>query len=290
MKKMQNHIKDKEYCNNCGKYGHTYYQCKTPITSIGIVVYRYTNEKIEYLMIRRKDTLGFMDFMRGKYSIYNKEYILNLLKEMTIAEKEKLKTRDFKTLWNELWNKTVELSYKTEEEISMEKFNTLKSGVLLQSDTTINHIEWQSNTSRTYSLDSLIDESNNSHDLWLEPEWGFPKGRRNIQENDFDCALRECKEETGYDTKQFQLIENICPFEEIFIGSNYKFYRHKYYLMYMSNMQTIEYKYDEFEISKIEWKTFEDCMGSIRNYNLEKKRMLQNIHEMLSCYMNPMCA
>ena len=49
------------YCNNCGKQGHLYHQCKMPITSIGIIVFRY-NEKnnIEYLMIRRKDTLGLL--------------------------------------------------------------------------------------------------------------------------------------------------------------------------------------------------------------------------------------
>jgi len=276
----------KEYCNNCGKYGHTYYQCKTPITSIGMIVFRYVENRIEYLMIRRKDTLGFMDFMRGKYSIYNKEYILNLLKEMTIVEKEKLKTHDFKTLWNELWNKPAELSYKTEEAISMEKFNTLKCGVLLQHDTE-NTSEWQSNTSISYDLNTLIEISNQRDDIWHEPEWGFPKGRRNIHENDYDCALRECQEETGYDTSLFKLVENICPFEETFIGSNYKLYRHKYYLMYMSTPQPVEYTYDESEISKIEWKSFDDCMSSIRGYNLEKKRMIENIHEMLLLHMFP---
>ena len=25
------------FCNNCGKQGHLYHQCKRPITSIGIV-------------------------------------------------------------------------------------------------------------------------------------------------------------------------------------------------------------------------------------------------------------
>ena len=28
---------------------------------------------LKFLMIRRRNSLGFMDFMRGKYSIYNKE-------------------------------------------------------------------------------------------------------------------------------------------------------------------------------------------------------------------------
>jgi 8-oxo-dGTP pyrophosphatase MutT (NUDIX family) len=32
---------------------------------------------------------------------------------------------------------------------------------------------------------------------WEEPEWGFPKGRRDTQESDWVCALREFKEETG---------------------------------------------------------------------------------------------
>ena len=63
------------YCNNCGKPGHIYNQCKIPITSFGIIAFRYnTQNQLEYLMIRRKDTLGYNDFMRGKYSVYNKEY------------------------------------------------------------------------------------------------------------------------------------------------------------------------------------------------------------------------
>ena len=69
---MQNEI----YCNNCGKCGHLYHHCKLPITSIGIVVFRVNNKIPEFLMIRRKDSLGHIDFMRGKYSL-NKQGIHN---------------------------------------------------------------------------------------------------------------------------------------------------------------------------------------------------------------------
>ena len=31
-----------------------------------------------------------------------------------------------------------------------------------------------------------------------EKEWGFPKGRRNFQEKDIVCGIREFEEETGY--------------------------------------------------------------------------------------------
>ena len=72
-------------CNNCGKLGHLYGNCKLPIISIGIVAFTFdtTIQKHKYLMIRRKDTLGYMDFVRGKYSIYNKDYLLNLLNQLT---------------------------------------------------------------------------------------------------------------------------------------------------------------------------------------------------------------
>ena len=40
------------FCNNCGKNGHVFHQCKQPITSIGIIAFRYNiNNKLEYLMI-----------------------------------------------------------------------------------------------------------------------------------------------------------------------------------------------------------------------------------------------
>ena len=63
------------FCNNCGKLGHLFHQCKVPITSIGIipirivrkynnVIKKYEND-VEVLIIKRKDTLSFVDFMRG---------------------------------------------------------------------------------------------------------------------------------------------------------------------------------------------------------------------------------
>ena len=59
-------------CSNCGKNGHLFQQCKYPITSVGIIGFRKVNEEFEYLMIRRKDTIGYIEFIRGKYPLNNK--------------------------------------------------------------------------------------------------------------------------------------------------------------------------------------------------------------------------
>jgi 8-oxo-dGTP pyrophosphatase MutT (NUDIX family) len=256
------------YCNNCGKQGHLYHHCKMPITSIGLITFRIRNDEIQYLMICRKDTLGYIDFMRGKYSIFNKDYILNMLKQMTNEEKNRLKTLTFEELWIGLWgSKSVSSQYKSEESISYEKINSLRNGITTKND--------------FYNLNLLIEESN-QYQLWKEPEWGFPKGRRNYQEKDFECALREFNEETGYNTKNIMTFQNVYPFEEIFTGSNYKSYKHKYYLAYMKYNNTLVIdKFQKSEVSKMEWKNYDDCITAIRPYNLEKIRMLNNINHIL---------
>jgi 8-oxo-dGTP pyrophosphatase MutT (NUDIX family) len=130
-------------------------------------------------------------------------------------------------------------------------------------------------------LDTLID---NSTTQWEETEWEFPKGRRNYQEKDIDCALREFEEETGLSKNDIKIIENILPFEEIFLGSNHKSYKHKYFLAYTENTNDNLYNYQKTEVSKIEWKTLEECLNSIRPYNLEKKQMIININKVLEEY------
>jgi len=242
-----------------------------PITSLGIIAYRkLSNRDIQFLMIRRKDTLGFMDFMRGKYSIYNKHYLLNLLNEMTVEEKENLLTKTFQQLWGQLWGSQVLSSqYKVEEKESFEKFSILSSGVLV-------------GTTDIYTLASLIEESNTQ---WKEAEWGFPKGRRNLNETDIDCAKREFTEETGYSKYCLKPILNLLPFEEIFMGSNYKSYKHKYFLMgFEENQKYHSSKYDQTEVSKIEWKTYDQCISCIRPYNLEKKKMIEDIYSCILEY------
>ena len=79
--------KNYQFCNNCGKRGHSFGQCRQPITSIGVIGFHYnpTDKQVEYLLICRKDSLGYVDFVRGKYNIHNKQHLMNIIDEMTIG-------------------------------------------------------------------------------------------------------------------------------------------------------------------------------------------------------------
>ena len=263
LKASKQHI----FCNNCGKIGHAFHNCKHPITSYGIIAYRFNNGKIEYLMIRRKDTLGFVDIMRGKYQLYNKMYLMNIVNEMTLDEKRRLIDSNFNELWCGLWGEDISFNYKGEERVSQDKLENLKSGV--------------SNGTYEYSLGSLINESTTS---WTEPEWGYPKGRRNYKENDINCALREFEEETGYSKTHLNVIQNLTPLEEIFTGSNNKSYKHCYYLANIDAKIKPIAEFEKSEVSFIEWKTFDDANKVIRPYNLEKKDIIVRANNLLSNY------
>jgi 8-oxo-dGTP pyrophosphatase MutT (NUDIX family) len=253
---------------------------------------------------------------------------------MSLQEKERLLNEPFDKLWKMMWGETSGIQYRNEESVSSKKFETIKSGVIV-------------NNVRVTLNDLILNSATN----WNETEWEFPKGRRNYQEKDLDCAIREFEEETGLiiknshvieqhilngdtelnidddmiivetdksketkiksnilkhsnrkdaterdinikekNTKPLKnehsiyVIENILPLEEIFIGTNNKLYKHKYFLAYMENEDHELCNFQKTEVSKLEWKTLDRCIESIRPYCYEKKKLIRNIDCMLNEY------
>lgn len=253
------------FCNNCGKTGHAFHQCRFPITSIGIIAFKNTKEGVKYLMIRRKDTLGYVDFMRGKYPINNKNYLNNIINEMTVEEKNNIVKKTFNELWKELWGENIGIQYRIEENTSKGKFDSLKVGI--------------TNGKQFFNLNTLVQESTTN---WNETEWGFAKGRRNYQEKDISCALREFQEETGYSKNSINIIQNLVPFEEIFTGSNYKSYKHCYYVANISEDVHPMNDFQKSEVSKMEWFTIDEALRSIRPYNTEKISVLLRVDKIIN--------
>ena len=248
-------------CINCNKSKHNSKSCIMPITSYGII--HSMNQK--YLMICRRKTLGFTDFIRGKYSFQHLKNINNLIHEMTLTEKRNVLEQDFNTLWCDLWG--IASDHTIDELHARDKFNTIKKGYMID-DTFI----------------CLLDLIESSTTTWETPEWGFPKGRRNPYETELSCALREYEEETGYDKHHLQIVENVLPYEEIFMGSNYKSYTHKYYIAF-SDSVVVKHKFQESEVSDMKWFTYEEAIAIIRPYNVERIQLLEYVERCLSTYV-----
>lgn len=201
-------------CANCGKYGHMYRSCTEPVTSFGIICFTYRHDFPEFIMIQRKDSLSYVEFIRGKYSIHDYTYLPNLFSGFSIEERYRILKYDFDTMWSSFWRHNQFRNHYKEYERSLELFNCLKNGV------------YDSDGNFRYNLESLINETIPIHE---DTEFGFPKGRRNINESDIGCAVREFSEETGISRKCVKII-GIAPVEELFIGTNKTKYRHKYFI------------------------------------------------------------
>ena len=179
------------YCNNCGIMGHVYKDCKKPILSCGNLIFRRDGDEPRILMIQRKDSLCYIEFLRGKYDIYNLDYIQILIDKCNLEEKQKLLLKSFDILWSDLWlinSEDKKYSNSVDYTKGWEKFNKLSDGFLYKK------------TGELINLKYFIDKSKTSYN---ETEWEFPKGRRNNKESNLECAKREFTEETNYTDQDY---------------------------------------------------------------------------------------
>lgn len=268
------------FCANCGGIGHIYKNCNHPVTSYGIICFRlkldHDSQCIypEYLLVQRKDSLCYVEFIRGKYDLQRKAYVMQLFSSMTQSERGNIATQDFESLWKSLWQVEDCNMFEREYHEAKTKFELLKKGFILETE----------NGNMFFDVKYILD--NTKSDL-EECEWGFPKGRRNINEHDFTCAVREFMEETGLRSKYLRILKNQKPFDETFSGSNRVRYKHVYYLaMCMStNDQAIFHKTSQHagirEIKDVQWFRYADAQSRIRDYNVERKELFKRVNQVV---------
>ena len=192
---------------------------------------------------------------------------------MTFEEKQKIKQLSFKNLWNDIWNIQNENNdnYKQEFENAEKKYNLLKQGV----NYNIGNINININ------LNQILINSDNRYN---DTEWGFPKGRRNNNEKDIECANREFYEETNYNNNEYQIL-NMEKQVEVYTSINNIKYKHIYYIsQIMTNKEPlidINNKSQTDEIGDIKWLNYYDSIEKLRNYHLEKINVLNNLHNQI---------
>ena len=249
-------------CANCGQTGHVYRFCNQPVISYGIICFRCPAGEPEYLLVQRKDTFAFVDFMRGKYDLENRVYILSMFRMMTPAEREIIRDNTFEHCWKYLWNNSSRGKRWLEYEESKTRFNTLKHGYLIEGG----------GQTTAFGISEVMAHC---AEVDYEPEWGFPKGRRNINEGDMKTAFREFSEETGIATESLMLLSHK-PFEEIFSGSNGVRYKHVYFVARIDDDCVARICLDELRDSK--WATFDEASEKFSD-TVERVEMFRRAHK-----------
>ena len=268
--------------------------CIEPVSSYGVLVFRWvgtektwspltefckdeqcsigmTNIVPQILMIQRKDSLGFMDIMRGKYKVTEPDYIRKQIRGMTHIERHKLLTMEFEDIWHQLWGSDTESSqrYAHDRIVSRQKLAELRAGI-------------EGSNGVVYTLADLLRQE---PQMYETPEWGFPKGRRDPYETDIQCAFRELEEETSISEEELWKATNVKPFIEQFYGSNNIHYRHSYYLAQYIGDRDITFNALNQdmarEIGDLSWKSLDEALVLLRPENVEKRGILIQVANLL---------
>lgn len=301
------------HCQNCGEPGHVSRNCILPVTSYGIILFDrkclrtvaktdddtlstchifdhnhdvspshvqsppvFAQELLQtrYLLVRRRDSMSYVELLRGKYNPQDVRFIYQMLTEMTISEREKVRKNTFDVMWHDLWSRSFgnfgnagSAEYLT----AAAKFSNLKKGYNLQ------------NGSRL-TLQSALKATRS---VFAQPEWGFAKGRRSKKEKDLQCAKREFGEETGFREDEYDLLSQLGPVSESFRGSNRVFYKHVYFVARnktdRSKISIDPLNLEQMsEIGDIGWFTCEEALAVFRPYDIEKKCLLMRLDATIS--------
>lgn len=264
--------KPKKYCNNCGIFGHKFKECNFPKTSYGIVCTKKEKNNINFLLICRRNSLSYIEFIRGRYKMFDTNLIFTLFKHMTKDERNDILIKSFDTLWDDLWinNKYKKSDIRSDYEKGKTKFMLLKMG------TKIVHLNI------LISLEYIV---RNTYSIYDEPEWDFPKGRRNVFENDIECAVREFCEETNFKENDFDVIDDKESYVEIHRGTNGIRYRTVYFAGKITTTKKPivdkNNKHQTMEISDIGWFNYENAIARFRDYEEAKKRVIEDVYKRL---------
>jgi 8-oxo-dGTP pyrophosphatase MutT (NUDIX family) len=229
---------------------------KEPILSCGVICLRRIGGRLHVLLIRRKDSLSYVEFVRGKYKPSDPHYIRELVDGMSIKERNAIINKEFIDLWREMWISKSYKRHRPEYEKSFHRFESIKENI------------------REYII-------NHPENGWDEPEWGFPKGRPNKEESVVACAMREFKEETGIPKEKLKILNNN-EYEENYTGTNGISYKNHYVI------GTCDEEYvgvnprnyhQAKEVSAVKWVPLDNAYKYVRDTYPSRLMILKNASE-----------
>lgn len=221
-------------CKRSDRAGGTVYRGMYPVTSFGVCVRREVGGEARYLVVQRRDSMAYAEFVRGRYDIEDEEYVMKLVDGMTVAERGQLRSAAGQSGGGDmLWGGSAPRCGRNAYRAGRRSFDALMA-------------------TRPGAVMRYIDNTAGRD----APEWGLPKGRKAFcSESGIECALRELREETGIDGGQLALLGNGAVRE--FVGGNRLFYRHVFYNADLVD-QDATLRLDSGEISDARWLTVDE--------------------------------
>ena len=221
-------------------------------------LYSKVNELLMFLLVSRKHSLGYIEFIKGQYEINDIRKIKHLFLQMTNEEIDLIFKKRFDSIWTSLWGRNArKMSLNREYIISKEKYNEL----LLR-----------------YNINDFKPK-------FPTKEWGYPKGKKYGNESNISCAIRECSEETSLFKSEINILPGIYPLTENMIGTNGLQYKHIYFIALFENIRLLDLNNENVKFVEIDtagWFKKDRALNLIRPYHVEKIKIINQIVQFIT--------
>lgn len=171
-------------------------------------------------MVKKRYTFYFVKFIMGHYTASDDVKLIHLFNRISNEEKIEIETMDFDRMWYQVWREIPQVNtdmhawfLRCKRKFEM-NFSTL--------------IDQQ-------RLRSCLSQSTSS-----DPMWEIPKGKRNPDEAELTCALRELQEETGVPSSSCRVIPETMEMRYVDDKATYV---NKYFLAFETNTIPLDQRY-----------------------------------------------
>lgn len=320
---MNSHKFSKMRCINCGQLGHPSRMCSEPKTSCGIIAFHIDDMKqqtcdkiIEYFehlhtigenpeiicrnenalakfallkqnikmfLVMRKHTIGYCEFVRGRYNILNYNQLKYLFEQMTPYERGIIleHANDFDFLWIHMWTPCQLPQNSHGDATSTPPSQCAHVSVINVSQPEYASSKQNFETLRDRQILNLYEIIKNTHPTYDSPEWGIPKGRRTRNETNIECAIREFIEETGYAQNELTIFDKVHPLIEDIVGTDGIRYRYIYYVALLHsdrNPSISNLKKSQLcEIGDVGLFTIDEMLQKIRPHHTNRKQIILSL-------------
>ena len=206
-------------------------KCNSKVSkSYGIILCRQNmNGRIEVVLVHKKYTYYFVNFLFGAVDID--------FSKMTLDELLDIWSLDYERMWSRVWGDRNKYNYEKNYTKFQNKYIKNDGGAKLK---------------------SIIRKTRHEGNLL----WEVPKGKKNNNESDLETSIRELEEETGINKNKYNLINGVKR-HITYINNNIK-YINTYYIAFtdnkhikknnkfIDNIKEIT-EYDWFDIEKIKY-------------------------------------
>lgn len=209
------------------------------------------DDDILFLLQQRRDTFEYVDFLFGSWSPFERT-IDEIFTLMTEEERDRIKDYTFEELWDDIWIDRTAKQYTENKAKAKSRYESIQ-----------------------YQIPVILSRTKS---IVKELPWGFPKGRKkDLQETDLMCAVRETEEETRIPRENYNILLPSETFKlpEQFKGSNNLFYNTIYFfaevngnydiLQPINTPQCIRQTCYSLESTAVKWVTYQEACKCLNN-------------------------